>query len=52
MRARSPLLEDPNYDLKSNDSRNVLSWRRLNLRDFPQIMYEIVPYAQDFPSIY
>ena len=33
MRAQSPLL-DANYDLENNDSRNVLSGRRLKLRDF------------------
>ena len=34
MRARSPLLEDANNDHERNDSRNVLSRYRLNLRDF------------------
>ena len=33
--ARSSLLEDTNYDLDRNDSRNVLSRCSLNFRDFP-----------------
>ena len=32
-RAQSPLLEDANYDLERNDSKNILSRCRLNLRD-------------------
>ena len=33
--ARSPLLEDANYDLQRDDSKNILRRCRLNLRDFP-----------------
>ena len=41
-------LDDENYDLESNDSRNVLSRCRLTLLDLPQIICQIVPYVQDF----
>ena len=34
MRAQSPLLDDANHDLENNEWRNVLSGRRLKLRDF------------------
>ena len=33
--ARSPLLEDANYDLQRDDSKNILRRCRLNLCDFP-----------------
>ena len=44
---RSPLLDDVNYELQSHDSWNVLSRCRIKLRDFSQIIYQIVPYARD-----
>ena len=34
MRAQSPLLDGANHDLENNEWRNVLSGRRLKLRDF------------------
>ena len=42
---QSPLPDDANYDLQS--SWNVLSRCRIKLRDFSQIIYQIVPYARD-----
>ena len=33
-------LDDTNYDLESNDSRNVLSRCRLKLRDFFRKLYK------------
>ena len=43
-RARSQFLKDTNYDPESNDARNtVLSHCRLKLRDFLQIIYQMVP---------
>ena len=41
-------LDDESYDLKSNDSSNVLSRCRLNLLDLPQIICQILPHVQDF----
>ena len=41
-------LDGENYDLESNDSRNVLSRCRLKLLDFSHTMYKIVPYVKDF----
>ena len=32
---QSPLLQDANYDLERNNSRNILSRCHLNFRDFP-----------------
>ena len=42
-RARSRFLKDTNYDPESNDARNILSRCRLKLRDFLQIIYQMVP---------
>ena len=33
--AQSPLLNEANYDPERKDSRNILSWYRLNLRAIP-----------------
>ena len=41
-------LDGENYDLESNDLRNVLSRCRLKLLDFSHTMYKIVPYVKDF----
>ena len=41
-------LDGENYDLESNDSRNVLSRCRLQLLDFSHTIYKIVPYVKDF----
>ena len=41
-------LDSENYDLESNDSRNVLSRCRLKLLDFSHTMYKIVSYVKDF----
>ena len=47
-RARSRFLKDTNYDPESNDARNILSRCRLKLRDFLQIIYQMVPDPWDF----
>lgn len=44
-------LDDENYNLESNNLRNVLSWYCLKWGIFPQIIHQIVPYAWDFLSI-
>ena len=44
-----PLLEDANYDLESDVSRNILS--RLKLCECSEIVYYIVRYDRDFPVI-
>ena len=46
-------LDDTNYDLESNDSRNVLSRCRLKLRDFFGKLYNKLFHTLDnfYPSI-
>lgn len=44
---QTPLPDDANYELQSHDSWNVQSRCRIKLRDFSQIIYQIVPYARD-----
>ena len=47
-------LDDTNYDLESNDSRNVLSRCRLKLRDFFRKLYNKLFHTLDtfYPSIW
>ena len=51
-RARSPLLEDANYDLKKGRlEKHFESMLFKIFVIFPQITYQIVPYARDFLPI-
>lgn len=43
-----PLLEDANYDLQNNVSRNVLNQCRLELCNFFKYICYIVAYTRDF----